>query len=79
MRIVGAEIAIVSDVPGTTTDPVDKRYELLPLGPVTFFDTAGVDDSGELGKKRVQATQKYSIVLILLFLFRTVMHSIMLN
>ena len=56
--LVGQEIAIVSDVPGTTTDPVDKRYELLPLGPVTFFDTAGVDDTGELGKKRVQATQK---------------------
>jgi len=56
--LVGQEIAIVSDVPGTTTDPVDKRYELLPLGPVTFFDTAGVDDSGELGKKRIQATEK---------------------
>jgi tRNA U34 5-carboxymethylaminomethyl modifying GTPase MnmE/TrmE len=39
--LAGQEIAIVSDVPGTTTDPVDKLYELLPLGPVTFFDTAG--------------------------------------
>ncbi|MEN6444812.1 MAG: [FeFe] hydrogenase H-cluster maturation GTPase HydF [Candidatus Cloacimonas sp.] len=56
--IVGQEIAIVSDIAGTTTDPVDKHYELLPLGPVTFYDTAGVDDSGELGLKRVQATQK---------------------
>jgi len=56
--LAGQEIAIVSEVPGTTTDPVDKRYELLPLGPVTFFDTAGLDDVGELGAKRVQATLK---------------------
>ncbi len=56
--LAGQEIAIVSEVPGTTTDPVDKRYELLPLGPVTFFDTAGLDDVGELGKKRVSATMK---------------------
>ena len=56
--LAGQDIAIVSDVPGTTTDPVDKRYELLPLGPVTFFDTAGLDDVGELGIKRVQATMK---------------------
>lgn len=56
--LVGQEIAIVSEIPGTTTDPVDKHYELLPLGPVTFYDTAGVDDIGELGEKRVQATRK---------------------
>jgi [FeFe] hydrogenase H-cluster maturation GTPase HydF len=56
--LVGQEIAIVSETPGTTTDPVDKHYELLPLGPVTFYDTAGVDDFGELGEKRVQATRK---------------------
>lgn len=56
--ITGQEIAIVSDTPGTTTDPVDKHYELLPLGPVTFYDTAGIDDVGELGKKRIQATRK---------------------
>jgi len=56
--IVGQEIAIVSEVPGTTTDPVDKHYELLPLGPVTFYDTAGVDDEGELGAKRVASTRK---------------------
>lgn len=54
--LTGQEIAIVSDTPGTTTDPVDKRYELVPLGPVTFYDTAGLDDVGELGKKRVEAT-----------------------
>ena len=56
--LVGQEIAIVSQTPGTTTDPVDKHYELLPLGPVTFYDTAGLDDTGELGEKRVAATRK---------------------
>ncbi|MDY0152791.1 MAG: [FeFe] hydrogenase H-cluster maturation GTPase HydF [Candidatus Cloacimonas sp.] len=56
--LTGQEIAIVSNIPGTTTDPVDKHYELLPLGPVTFYDTAGLDDSGELGDKRVSATRK---------------------
>ena len=56
--IVGQEIAIVSDIAGTTTDPVAKHYELLPLGPVTFYDTAGIDDKGELGKKRIKATKK---------------------
>lgn len=56
--IIGQEIAIVSETPGTTTDPVDKHYELLPLGAVTFYDTAGVDDEGELGAKRVAATRK---------------------
>ncbi len=56
--ITGQEIAIVSDTPGTTTDPVDKHYELLPLGPVTFYDTAGIDDIGDLGEKRVKATRK---------------------
>ncbi len=56
--LTGQEIAIVSDIAGTTTDPVDKHYELLPLGPVTFYDTAGIDDVGELGTKRVQATRK---------------------
>ena len=56
--LTGQEIAIVSNIPGTTTDPVDKHYELLPLGPVTFYDTAGVDDTGELGEKRVSATRK---------------------
>jgi len=59
--LVGQEIAIVSDVPGTTTDPVDKRYELLPLGPVTFFDTAGVDDTGELGKKTGSGNAKNTL------------------
>ena len=56
--LVGQEIAIVSDTPGTTTDPVPKSYELLPLGPVTFYDTAGIDDVGELGEKRIAKTRK---------------------
>lgn len=48
--------ALVSDVPGTTTDPVYKAMEILPLGPVMLIDTAGIDDGGELGKLRVQKT-----------------------
>ncbi len=56
--LTGQEIAIVSDIAGTTTDPVDKHYELLPLGPVTFYDTAGIDDIGHLGQKRIQSTRK---------------------
>ncbi|NDV28167.1 [FeFe] hydrogenase H-cluster maturation GTPase HydF [Desulfovibrio sp. JC010] len=56
--IAGQDVAIVSDLPGTTTDPVAKQYELLPLGPVTFYDTAGLDDSGEVGELRIKATNK---------------------
>lgn len=56
--LTGQETAIVSDTPGTTTDPVAKHYELLPLGPVTFYDTAGLDDQGELGELRIKATRK---------------------
>jgi len=56
--ITGQDIAIVSETPGTTTDPVDKRYELIPIGAVTFYDTAGLDDVGELGEKRIKATLK---------------------
>jgi [FeFe] hydrogenase H-cluster maturation GTPase HydF len=50
--LVEQDIAIVSPTAGTTTDPVAKSYELLPLGPVTIYDTAGCDDVGELGVKR---------------------------
>lgn len=50
-------ISIVSDVPGTTTDPVEKACELAPIGPVVFIDTAGVDDVGELGKARVERSR----------------------
>lgn len=52
----GQEIAIVSDVAGTTTDPVSKAMEILPLGPCLITDTAGLDDVGELGEMRVQKT-----------------------
>ena len=45
---------MVSDVKGTTTDPVYKSMELLPLGPVTVIDTPGIDDEGELGALRVR-------------------------
>lgn len=51
-------VSIVSDHPGTTTDPVDKAMELLPLGPVLFIDTAGIDDMGALGELRVERTYK---------------------
>lgn len=51
-------ISIVSDVAGTTTDPVEKAMELLPLGPVLFVDTAGIDDEGKLGEMRIQKTFK---------------------
>ncbi|MCP4395326.1 MAG: [FeFe] hydrogenase H-cluster maturation GTPase HydF [Alphaproteobacteria bacterium] len=56
--LTNEDIAIVSDTPGTTTDPIAKSYELLPYGPVTFFDTAGLDDEGEIGNKRVAASKK---------------------
>ncbi len=52
--LTGQSLAIVSDTPGTTTDPVSKAMELLPLGPVLFIDTPGIDDEGELGSLRVQ-------------------------
>jgi len=50
------DVSIVSEVAGTTTDPVEKPMELLPLGPVLFIDTAGIDDVGALGEKRVAKT-----------------------
>ena len=54
--LVRQSVSIVSEVAGTTTDPVEKAMELLPLGPVLFVDTAGVDDVGALGALRVQKT-----------------------
>jgi len=51
------QVSIVSDVPGTTTDPVEKPMELLPLGPVLFIDTAGLDDIGSLGQMRAERTR----------------------
>lgn len=56
--ITGQEIAIVSDICGTTTDPVSKAMEILPLGPCMVIDTPGLDDKGELGEKRIQKTMQ---------------------
>jgi [FeFe] hydrogenase H-cluster maturation GTPase HydF len=55
--IAGQDVAITSPVPGTTTDVVEKPFELLPLGPVLFLDTAGVDDSSDLGTLRLKRTR----------------------
>jgi [FeFe] hydrogenase H-cluster maturation GTPase HydF len=52
------QVSIVSEVAGTTTDPVEKPMELSPLGPVLFIDTAGIDDFGALGEQRVQKTRQ---------------------
>jgi len=54
--VTGQSLAIVSDVKGTTTDPVFKTMELLPIGPVVIIDTPGLDDKGELGKLRIEKT-----------------------
>lgn len=56
--LTNQEISIVSPTAGTTTDPVEKSMELLPLGPVVFVDTAGIDDTGALGLQRVEKTKK---------------------
>lgn len=67
--ITGQDLAIVSDVKGTTTDPVYKAMELLPLGPVVLIDTPGLDDEGELGAMRVrksyQVLNKTDIALVI--------------
>ena len=56
--VTAQEISVVSDVKGTTTDPVTKSMELLPLGPVVIIDTPGFDDEGALGEKRVQRARR---------------------
>jgi [FeFe] hydrogenase H-cluster maturation GTPase HydF len=56
--LAGQDVAIVSPQAGTTTDPVEKPFELLPLGPVVFIDTAGLDDEGALGALRLQRTRR---------------------
>ena len=56
--VTGQNLAVVSNVKGTTTDPVVKAMELLPLGPVMIIDTPGFDDVGELGEKRIQKTKQ---------------------
>lgn len=56
--VTGQELAVVSEVKGTTTDPVSKTMELLPLGPVMIIDTPGLDDEGQLGELRVRKTKQ---------------------
>lgn len=66
--LTNQNIALVSDVPGTTTDPVYKAMEILPLGPVMLIDTAGIDDEGKLGelrvKKSLQVLEKTDVTLL---------------
>ena len=57
-KVTGQELAVVSDVKGTTTDPVSKAMELLPLGPVVIIDTPGIDDEGHLGELRVRKAKQ---------------------
>ncbi len=56
--VTNQDLSVVSDVKGTTTDPVKKSIELLPIGPVIIIDTPGFDDEGTLGEKRVEKTKK---------------------
>lgn len=56
--VTGQKLAVVSDIRGTTTDPVKKAMELLPLGPVVMIDTPGLDDTGELGEERVKKARQ---------------------
>lgn len=68
--LTGQDIALVSEVPGTTTDPVYKSMELLPVGPVVLIDTAGIDDVGDLGHLRVERTmavlEKTDVVILVI-------------
>ena len=57
-KVTNQEVSVVSDTKGTTTDPVKKTMELLPLGPVVIIDTPGIDDEGTLGKLRVEKTNQ---------------------
>ena len=69
--ITGQDLAVVSEIKGTTTDPVSKAMELLPLGPVVMIDTPGLDDSGALGdlrvKKAFQVLNKADIALLVVY------------
>ncbi len=57
-KITGQDVSIVSEISGTTTDVVEKSMELLPVGPVNFLDTAGIDDESALGTERIEKTMK---------------------
>jgi len=67
--LTNQDIALVSEVPGTTADPVYKAMEIPPIGPVTLIDTAGIDDIGELGMLRAEKTwsvlEKVDLVVLL--------------
>lgn len=56
--VTGQQLSVVSEVKGTTTDPIQKTMELLPMGPVVIIDTSGFDDEGQLGELRVQQTKR---------------------
>lgn len=56
--ITNQNLSVISDIKGTTTDPVEKSMELLPLGPVVIIDTAGIDDESEIGKLRIEKTKQ---------------------
>ena len=56
--ITNQNLSVVSNIKGTTTDPVSKSMEILPLGPVVIIDTAGIDDKSELGKLRIKKTNE---------------------
>ena len=62
-------VSLVSEVAGTTTDPVSKSMEILPLGPVVITDTAGIDDTTELGTLRMEKTEEVVKRLISLFMY----------
>ena len=57
-KILGQEMSLVSEVEGTTTDPVQKAMELIPVGPVLLIDTAGLEDKTELGELRLKKTME---------------------
>lgn len=57
--LTAQKIAVTSEIAGTTTDPVYKTMEILPIGPVVFIDTAGLDDVGKLGMLRVEKLMRY--------------------
>ncbi|HPW66586.1 MAG TPA: [FeFe] hydrogenase H-cluster maturation GTPase HydF [Salinivirgaceae bacterium] len=69
--LTGQEVAIVSDIPGTTTDPVKRSVEILDFSPVVIIDTAGIDDVGKLGEKRIQRTRQVLSQIDLAFLLVT--------
>ena len=58
-KILGQDISLVSNVEGTTTDPVQKAMELIPFGPVLLIDTAGLEDKSQLGEIRVKKSFEY--------------------